>query len=123
MIYIIDGANFSNLEEFWKEIERIFAYSISNIDTYKRNFAGLRNLLSSLPKETAVVWKNAKLSLKRLGHYETIRLLQETQSNCHPSWNDTIKKEIDLAQMELGETIFDSIIKIFVEESISVRLD
>ena len=123
MIYIIDGANFSNLEEFWNEIERIFAYTIPSLDNYKRSFAGLRNLLSNLPKGSAVIWQNSRLSLKRLGYSETVKLLRETQTNCHPSWSETIKKEIELAQLELGETVFDSIVKIFVEESVSLRLE
>jgi hypothetical protein len=123
MIYVIDGLNFSNLEEFWQEIERIFAFSISNVGGFERNFSGLRKILSITPKDTVVVWKNSKLSLKRLGHSETIKLLQRTQNNCHPSWIEVINKEIELAQYNLGEIVFDSVVKIFVEESISLRLE
>lgn len=123
MIYIIDGSNFSNLEEFWKEIERIFSFTVSNIDGFKRNFSSLRDLFALLPRDTIVVWKNSKLSVKRLSYAETINMLQETQQNCHPSWNEIIKKEIELAQYNLGETIFDVVVKIFVEESIALRLE
>jgi RNAse (barnase) inhibitor barstar len=123
MIYIVDGANFSNLEEFWKEIERIFSFTVSNIEGFKRSFSSLRDLLAILPKDTIVVWKNSKLSVKRLGFAETINMLQETQKNCHPSWNEIITKEIELAQYNLGETIFDVVVKIFVEESITLRLE
>lgn len=123
MIYIIDGSNFSNLEEFWKEIERIFSFTVSNIDGFKRNFSSLRDLLALLPRDTIVVWKNSKLSVKRLSYAETINMLQETLRNCHPSWNEIVKKEIELAQYNLGETIFDVVVKIFVEESIALRLE
>lgn len=123
MIYIIDGSNFSNLEEFWKEIERIFSFTVSNIDGFKRSFSSLRDLFALLPRDTIVVWKNSKLSVKRLSYAETINMLQETQKNSHPSWNEIIKKEIELAQYNLGETIFDVIVKIFVEESIALRLE
>lgn len=123
MIYEIDGLNFSNLEEFWQEIERIFEFSISNSGGVERNFSGLRKVLSNVPKDTVVVWKSSKVSLKILGHSETIKLLQRTQKNCHPSWNGVIKKEIELAEYNLGEIVFDSIVKIFIEESISLRLE
>jgi RNAse (barnase) inhibitor barstar len=123
MIYVIDGSNFSNFDGFWREIEKVFDFTISNIEAFKKNFAGLRELLSVLPKDTVVIWKNSKLSLKKLGHAETIKLLQRTQMNCHPSWYEMLGKEIELAQFELGETLFDVIVKIFVEESIALRLE
>ena len=123
MIYVIDGSNFSNLEEFWQEIERVFDYLISNMEGFERHFSSLRELLSMLPKDTIVIWKNSKLSLKRLGHSETIKLLRRTQRNCHPSWNEVIRKEIELAEFNLGETVFDTLVKIFVEGSISLRLE
>lgn len=123
MIYVIDGSRFSNLDEFWQEIERVFADIISSLGEFGRSFSALREILSVAPKDTVVIWKNSKLSLKRLGHAETIKLLLRTQENCHPSWKEVTKKEIELAQYSLGETIFDSVVKIFVEESISLRLD
>lgn len=123
MIYVIDGSNFSNLEEFWQEVEKVFTGFVINIGAFGKNFSALRDILSVAPKDTIVVWKNSKLSLKRLGHAETIKLLQRTQKNCHPSWNDIIAKEIEIAQYNLGETIFDTIVKIFVEESVVLRLE
>ena len=123
MIYVIDGSDFSNLEEFWQEIERVFTYFISNVGNFRRNFSGLRDVLAILPKDTIVVWKNSKVSLKKLGHAETIKLLQQTQRTSHPSWYEVIEREIELAQYELGETVFDCVVKIFVEGSIVLRLE
>ena len=123
MIYLIDGLHFTNLEEFWLEIERSFDFTISTIGKFRKTFSGLRELLKALPKDTIVVWRNSKISLQRLGYTETLELLKRTQSNCHPSWIDITNKEIELAQLDLGETIFDTIVKIFVEESISLRLE
>jgi RNAse (barnase) inhibitor barstar len=123
MIYIIDGSNFSSVEEFWQEIETVFARAVSDIGAFGKNFSALRDVLSILPNDAVIIWKNSKLSLKRLGHAETIKLLQKTQKKCHPSWNEMINKEIELAQYNLGETIFDVVVKIFVEEGILLRLE
>jgi RNAse (barnase) inhibitor barstar len=123
MIYTIDGSNFSDLEGFWQEIERVFSFSISNIEGFERNFSGLRELFAVIPKNTVVVWKNSKISLKKLGHAETIKLLQRTRQNCHSSWQEVITKELEIARYNLGETVFDTIVKIFVEESIPLRLE
>jgi RNAse (barnase) inhibitor barstar len=123
MIYIIDGSNFSTLEEFWQEIETVFARSVSDIGTFGKNFSALRDVLSILPKDSVVMWKNSKLSLKRLGHSETIKLLLRTRQNCHLSWVEMINKEIQIAQCNMGETIFDVVVKIFVEEGIMLRLE
>jgi hypothetical protein len=123
MIYVIDGSNFSNLEEFWQEIEKVFVYSIAKRGTFGRNFSAFRELLKTMPKDTVVVWQNSKLSLKNLAHAETIKLLLRTRMNCHHSWDEVIRREIELAQFNLGETIFDTIVKIFVEESVALRLE
>ena len=123
MIYVIDGLRFSNLDEFWLEIERVFVQFVQTNRKFDRNFSGLRELLSVFPKNTVVVWQNSRISLKTLGYQETIILLQKTLSQCHPSWVEMTRKEIELAQYNIGETIFDNIVKIFVEQAIPLRLE
>lgn len=123
MIYVIDGLHFSNLDEFWLEIERVFAQFILKNGEVGRNFSAFRELLSVFPKNTIVVWQNSRISIRMLGYPETIKLLEKTLTNCHPSWVEMTKREIELAQYNIGETIFDNIVKIFVEQSIPLRLE
>lgn len=123
MIYVIDGLHFSNLDEFWLEIERVFAQFIRINGKFEKNFSGFRELLSIFPKNTIVVWQNSRISLKILGYQETIRLLEKTLANCHPSWIEMTTREIEMAQYNIGETIFDNLVKIFVEQAIPLRLE
>ncbi len=124
MIYVIDDSNFSSLEEFWNEVEIVFANFISEVGAFGKNFSAFRDILCVAPKETIVIWKNSKFSLEKLGHHETKRQLELALVNCHQSWNEIIKKEIELAEFNQGETIFDNLVKIFVEEeNIQLRLE
>ncbi len=123
MIYVIDGLHFSNLDEFWLEIERVFPIFIQKNGQFGRNYSSLRNLLSVFPQNTTIVWQNSRTSIRRLGYPETIKLLERTLTICHPSWAEMTRKEIELAQYNIGETIFDNIVKIFVEQSVELRLE
>lgn len=124
MIYEIEGNNFSTLEEFWQEVEKVFADFIDEVGAFGKNFAAFRDILCIAPKETVVIWKNSKLSLRKFGYKETKRQLEISLLNSHPTWTEILKKEIELAEFNQGETIFDNLIKIFVEEeNIQLRLE
>lgn len=65
-----------------------------------------------------------KIIAANLGYAETKKQLELALLNCHHSWTDIIKKEIEIAQFNQGETIFDDLVKIFVEEeNIQLRLE
>lgn len=123
-IFIIDGENFSTLEEFWQQVEVVFNSFVNELGCFGKNYDAFHDLLCVAPKNSIVIWKNSKLSLERLGHTETIRLLEKTLSICNSSWKDLIECKIKLARLNLGETIFDKLVKIFVEEeNIELRLE
>lgn len=124
MYYEIDGSNFSNLEEFWEEAENVFADFITEVGAFGENFAAFRDILCVAPENTVVIWKHSKLSLQNLGYVETKKQLELALLKCHHSWTDIIKKKIEIAQFNRGETIFDDLAKIFVEEeNIQLRLE
>jgi RNAse (barnase) inhibitor barstar len=123
-IYIIDGNNFRTLEEFWLEVEIIFANFIDGVGCFGRNLDAFRDILCVAKDNTIVIWKNSKLSLQTLNYSETIRQLEKRVAECHPSNIDLVKKEIKFAKMNRGEIVFDWLIEIFLEEeNIELRLE
>ena len=125
-IYILDGNNFSTLEEFWEEIGYVLM-GIRNAH-WGRNLDAFRDILCGgwgTPDEGFIlVWKNSALSRERLGYPETIRQLEKRLQICHPTAREITKTKIELAKQNKGTTVFDWLVEIIrEEESVELRLE
>ena len=125
-VYLIDGINFSNLEEFWDEISNVLipeAYWGKNLDAFNDILSGG----FGTPEEGFVlVWKNSALSKSRLGYWETVRQLEKRLEECHPRAREHVKMELELAKRGDGETVFDWLLSIIQDEDhrdIELRLE
>lgn len=111
-IYVIDGENFSTLEEFYDEISRVL---IPGAD-WGRNLDALNDILRGgfgTPEDGFTLqWRNHRLSRQRLGYVETVRQLQMGLELCHPEDRQRINSDLDRAGAEEGPTVFDELVEI-----------
>ena len=109
---IIDGANFSTLEEFYDEIERVL---IPGAD-WGRNLNAFNDILrggfGTPDGGFVLVWKQSDLSRKRLGHIETVKQLEATLRGCHPTHRRGVAAELEQARNGSGPTVFDWLVEI-----------
>lgn len=126
-IYEINGKEFSNLEEFWDEVSEKL---IPNV-YWGRNLHAFNDVLYGgfgTPEEGFIlVWKNSEISREKLGYRETVNWLENTVLNgCHPTNAEYVKKEIEEAKQNKGQTLFEIIIGIVTDnehKDIDLRLE
>src|SRR3954466_13580020 len=83
--YEIDGRRFSTLEEFFDEISRVLIPDAKwghNLDAFNDI---LRGGFGTPEGGFVLRWTNADVSRQRLGHAETVRVLEERVQHCHPA--------------------------------------
>jgi RNAse (barnase) inhibitor barstar len=125
-VYILDGDNFSTLEEFWEEIG-VVLMGIREAH-WGRNLDAFRDVLYGgwgTPDEGFVlVWRNSGLSRKRLGYPETVRQLEKRLQTCHPTAREITESEIEIVKEKKGATVFDWLVEIIREEDrVELRLE
>ena len=111
--YIIDGNEFSNMDEFYKFVDKTFSNGeepCTNMDAFVdflRGGFGKHKYYEPIK----ITWINNAKSKKDLGYAETIKYLKKRLARCHPSNKESIQKEIDLAEKNEGKTMYDEIIE------------
>jgi len=116
---IIDGSKFSNLEEFYDEMERILTKGLSwrvgrNLDAFNdllRGGFGVHEYGEAL----AVRWLHAGKSREDFGYEATVQHWENVLAKCHPSNVSKIQEKIDMAKLQKGDTLFDIIAKIILD--------
>lgn len=110
--FVIDGAAFSTLEEFFSEIERVLipgAFWGRNLDAFNDI---LRGGFGTPDGGFFIHWRNADLSRERLGPAESILQIQRRLKNCHPSNRQQVERELEQAHRGEGATMFDLLVEI-----------
>ena|SRR5690349_18514768 len=113
---ILDANQFSNLTEFYDEVEAKLTKGLDwkigrNLNAYNDVLRGGFGFHRYEEKIT-VHWKNSEKSKKDFGVKETIRVLKASLKTCHSSHTPFIKKHIERLKAGKGKTLFDDIIKI-----------
>jgi RNAse (barnase) inhibitor barstar len=111
----IDGENFSTLEEFYDEIERVLIPGAAwgrNLDAFDDI---LRGGFGTPEGGFLLLWRQSDLSRKRLGHVETVRQLQAWLRRCHPTNRTSVAVELEHAKNGAGPTVFDWLVEIIRE--------
>ena len=112
MMYEIDGARFTTLEEFFEEVSRVLipgAHLGHNLDAFNDI---LRGGFGAPDGGFTLVWKNSALSRQALGYPETVRQLQSRLARCHPSNREHFARELERAKRQEGPTVFDWLVEI-----------
>ena len=122
--YIIDGAHFTNLAEFYNE----FGLSVIPGKEWGKNLDAFDDALSGgfgTPEDGFVlVWKSSSLSRERLGYAETLKYLEHQLSVCDSSQRNSVFSEIEKLKKEEGQMLFDMIVEIIKEHrDIELRLE
>jgi len=122
--FILSGDNFSNLNEFYTEVQRVLTDDFQgfgrDLDAFDDILYGGFNRFHGNEKIT-LIWKNADKSKQDLGYAETVRYLEETLDECHPSNKKDIERRLELAKQGKGPTMFDALIKI-IKRHRTIRL-
>ena len=113
---IIDGNDFSNLSEFYDEVEKKLTKNLGwkigrNLDAYNDVLRGGFGVYE-YGEQIRLVWKNSIKSRKDLGYPETIRFKEEVLLSCHPSNKLDVRSEIQSLKENRGETLFEIITSI-----------
>lgn len=83
--FVIDGADFTNLEGFYEQVGRVLIPGVSwgmNLDAFNDI---LRGGFGTPDDGFTLCWKNSDLSRVSLGYPETVRHLESLLARCHPS--------------------------------------
>jgi RNAse (barnase) inhibitor barstar len=108
--YIIDGARFSTLEEFYEEISRVLIPGAN----WGRNLDAFNDILRGgfgTPNGGFVFrWINSEMSSRRLGYPETVRQLEKRIQRCHLSGYPM--DQLKSARQNEGDTVFDWLIEV-----------
>jgi RNAse (barnase) inhibitor barstar len=111
--YVIDGKQFSTLEEFAEHFSsRVLGGSYQwhgNLNAFNDI---LRGGFGTPEGGFRLVWNNSNLSRERLGYAETSRLLQSNLQTCHPSNRSSVAAKLQAATDGKGPTIFDWLVEI-----------
>ena len=116
---IINGNNFSNLEEFYEEIEKILTKDL----TWKpgHNLSAFNDLLKGgfgvheYGEKLHIKWINFSKSKETLDPIETKKYYQHILNNCHPTSKKNIEKKLEFLEEGLGETLIDIILSIILD--------
>jgi len=128
MIIKLNGDRFSNLEEFYNEVENQLTRNINfkfgrNLDAFNDILRGGFGVFE-FEEPIELIWLNSDKSKADLGFSETIRLLESMIQNCHPANRRSIEKELELAKRLEGENLFDKIVQIIkTHKHIKLTLD
>lgn len=115
----INGNNFSNLSEFYDEVER----KMTNGFNWKigRNLNAFDDVLSGgfgvqeVGEKYQLNWTNADKSKSDLSWTQTIEFIENKLKNCHPTNIEFVKKDLEDAKNQKGETIWEIVIGIIKE--------
>jgi RNAse (barnase) inhibitor barstar len=110
----INGNAFSNISQFYDEIERKFTKGLSwkigrNLDAFNDVLSGGFGVYDS-GEAVEVVWINADKSKSDLGATETLQYLKKILARCHPSNKKSVENDMALVESGQGETLFDMIV-------------
>ncbi|MDU4910574.1 hypothetical protein [Clostridium baratii] len=116
---IIDGCNFSNLNEFYIEVDRVFTKDLTwetghNLNAFNDLLHGGFGV-HEYGEPITIIWKNVNKSKLDLGYNETVRHYENMLKECHPTNINSVKALLENAQKKKGETLFDIIIEIINE--------
>lgn len=114
-VLTIHGENFSTLNEFYDEIERVLIPGVP----WGRNLDAFHDLLrggfGTPVGGFVLVWQRSDLSRKRLGHAEAASQLQARLDRCHPTARPSVAAQLELARSGSGPTVFDWLVQIIRE--------
>lgn len=114
--FTIDGHRFSNLEEFYQEIDRVYTRDLPW--RWGHNLDSLDDIVGGIAPDGhhLFIWENANLSQRALGYEETIRWLEPKVESLGPQAGH-LADMLEAARRHEGPTLFDMIVEIFPHQT------
>lgn len=117
----IDGMNFSTIDEFWDEMEKLLTKNLSwktghNMHAFHdllRGGFGMHEMGEGID----FYWINADKSRKDLGYEATALYFEKIFQKCHPTNRQTVMLRMKEAKACEGETLFDIIVDEILDKS------
>lgn len=123
----IDGNSFSNMIEFYDEIEKKFTKDLKwkigrNLNAFNDVLRGGFGV-HEYGEVIEVNWTNSERSKTNLGSKETIKYFEKVLESCHPSNRKKVAEELELARVGKGDMLFEILIGIIKEhEHIKLKI-
>lgn len=116
---VIDGNNFSNMDEFYDEVKAVFTKDYD--DYVGRNLNAFNDLLRGgfgvfeYGTPISIKWLNADKSKEDLGYEATALQYEKALAKCPDENKSFIQEKIDMAKAGKGQTLFDIIVEIILD--------
>jgi RNAse (barnase) inhibitor barstar len=123
----IDGANFDNIDGFYKEAYAKLApqkpqFTRGSLDGFSDILNGGFGAHDD-GEQVTLVWKGSAKSKDDLGYDATAKQLEEWIQYAHPDSLAAMQERLDNAKNHQGPTIFDDLIKIIEDHKTQIQLD
>lgn len=117
-IYILEGAEITSLEEFWRVIGQAVngpgGYFGRNLDAFNDCLCG--GYGTPEDGDFVIEWRDHEVSRRNLGYPETVRQLEIRLGRCHPSNRPTVRVDLEAARACRGTTVFDWLVEIINDQ-------
>ena len=119
MKIVIDGENFSSLEGFFDEMDKLLTKDLDfktghNLDAFNDLLRGGFGV-HEYGQPLEILWVHADKSRNDLGYQATEIDLQKRLQRCHPTNRESILKKIEACKNHQGPTLFDTIVEIITD--------
>lgn len=115
---IIDGNNFSDLEGFYDEMEKLLtkdlAWKTSSLDSFNDLLCGGFGV-HEYGDKLHITWIHFSKSRKDFGYEETEKYYENILKQCHPSSISHLEKKLEEVRRHQGQTLLDIIIRIITD--------
>lgn len=110
----IDGTNFSNIEEFYDEIDRLLTKNLTwktghNMDAFHDLLRGGFGV-HEYGEGIEFYWVHADKSRQDFGYEATVSYWERILQRCHPANREIVRQKMETAKAHEGETLFEMII-------------
>jgi RNAse (barnase) inhibitor barstar len=118
--FIINGNNFSGLDGFFDEVEKVLTDGESG---FGKNFDAFNDVLRGgfgkfeYAEEIELFWKNSRKSQNDLEYPETVRYLTERLNRTHRDSQESVRRDLEAAKNQNGLTLYDIILEIIWDNS------
>ena len=119
--FIIDGSNFSDIEGFYCEIDKLLTKDLSwktghNLDAFNDLLRGGFGV-HEYNEPIILKWINYKKSLSDFGYEATAQYYEKMRTRCHPTCVLDVENLLNNAKNKKGDTLMAIIVGIILDKN------
>ena len=124
IVYVIDGGRVEDTTGFYTVLGEAVngpgGYFGQNLDSLNDCLRGGFGTPEDMPFR--FVWSRSEHSRLALGYPETVRQLEVRLAHCHPTNRVIVQAELAAARRSEGQTVFDWLVGIFMDQQVRLEL-